>query len=117
MSESFSQKLNDLDVEMKIKKQEIVNEYCDALQKKINELNSEIDKLNEQIKPLVTKRDLLVRRKSVHEKEMKSICNHELIDFRCFDGHSTYSHYECKICKASLHQKDNFKVVERVQYY
>ena len=117
MTESFSQKLNDLDTEMKVKKQELVHEYQGALQQKLDEINLEIEKLNEQIKPLEKKRDLLTRRKIVHEKEMQSVCNHELIDFRCFDGHRTYSHYECKICKASLHQQSNFKVIERVQYY
>jgi hypothetical protein len=87
------------------------------LYQKLNELNNNINELNTQIKPLEEQKKELLKEKNIIVAQIQKLCNHELVDHRYFDGHTTYSSYECQLCKYTSNFKDNFPVVKRVCDY
>jgi len=44
-------------------------------------------------------------------------CNHEYIEYRNFDGHTTSSSYKCIKCFHLMYTMPTFKILERIYLY
>ncbi|QKF94879.1 hypothetical protein QKU48_gp1421 [Fadolivirus algeromassiliense] len=87
------------------------------LHQKLNILDENIDQLTKQIIPLEKQKKELLKEKTIIVAQIQKLCNHELVDHRYFDGHTTYSSYECQLCKYTSNFRDAFAVVKRVYDY
>lgn len=112
LSLRLTERLADIDTERDNKRKEIINEYRMFLIKEISNVKCQIGGINEEIKPLEEKKNMYISQQKDYEKELQSICEHELIEESCWDGHRTNYEYVCKICHVSLHNSTGFKIVE-----
>ena len=113
MSEIFSQRLANIDAEREHKRKEIINEHRNFLISKINDIKSQIIDVDEQIKPFEEKKNIYISQKKDYEKELQSICEHQLMEYNCWDGHRQSYDYTCTICNIHLYKNDGFKVIGR----
>ena len=107
MSDILSQKLANLDIEREKKRKDIINEHTEFLILQISSINSQIDDIKQQIK-------LLDEIKNNYTKELQSICEHELTEYDCWDGHKANYEYICNKCSIHLCKSDNFKIIKKV---